>query len=410
MEWMQPTFIRRNALCIRSVADMQRKRIYFDHAATSWPKSEAATAAAEDYIRRCGATSGRGAYASARVADEILRNARRRIATLIDAENEDAVALCSSGTHALNAAIQGWIRPGDRVITSVIEHNSVLRPLEHLRQTAGVEIVHIACDARGVVDIESAHRAARQPAAAVIINHASNVTGAVQDLSAWRSVADTCGALLIVDGSQSLGHVSVSMQEGRIDAIAAAGHKGLGGLSGCGILVAGTQLQERITPLMFGGTGVSSEEINHTPRWPHSVEVGNLNLPAVASLAESTAELLASTKSNGLHTELADQLLSGLAGLIDDEAVTIHSGADRTATQLPIVSMTFRDWDIHEVAAVLDSQFGIEVRAGLHCAGLIHDHIGSRSRGGTLRVSFGRGSTQAEVEELVAALRAILSV
>ncbi|MFO1064353.1 MAG: aminotransferase class V-fold PLP-dependent enzyme [Pirellulales bacterium] len=389
---------------------MQSKRIYFDHAATSWPKSEAATAAAEDYIRRCGATSGRGAYASARVADEILRNARRRIATLIGAENEDAVALCSSGTHALNAAIQGWIRPGDRIITTVIEHNSVLRPLEHLRETIGIEIIHIACDARGVVEVESAHRAARQPAAAVIINHASNVTGAVQDLTAWRAVADACGALLIVDGSQSLGHVPVSMQEGRIDALAAAGHKGLGGLSGSGILVAGRQLQEQLTPLMFGGTGVASEEINHTPHWPHSVEVGNLNLPAVASLAESTAALLESTPLNNPQAELADQLLSGLSSLIDDGAVTIHGGADRAAAQLPIVSMTFRDWDIHEVAAVLDSQFGIEVRAGLHCAGMIHDYIGSRTRGGTLRVSFGHGSMQSDVEELVAALKAILSV
>ncbi len=208
---------------------MSNDRIYLDQAATSWPKLPAAVQAAEQFIHYCGATSGRGAYASARIADQWIMRARHGLARLLGARDSADVAFCSSGTHALNATISGLLRPGDTVLTTAIEHNSVLRPLEHWRQTNDVKVVVANCDASGWVPVPEEPLDVAPKL--IIVSHGSNVTGRIQNITAWSQLARKCKATLVVDASQTVGYVPIDMRNMGIDVLVSAGHKGLGALA-----------------------------------------------------------------------------------------------------------------------------------------------------------------------------------
>ena len=382
------------------------RRIYLDQAATSWPKLPAVIEAAETFMRRCGAASGRGAYASARTADQWVTSSRHNLARLVGARDAADVAFCSSGTHALNATLSGLVRPGDVVLTTAIEHNSVLRPLEHWRKTQGVHVAVVACDEHGHVAVPE--NKSDVPPKMIVVSHASNVTGRIQNLSAWSKLARRHGALLIVDASQTVGYTPIDMARDGIDVLVSAGHKGLGAISGTGFIVAGPQVQPLFQPLMWGGTGTSSEQLDFTPAWPQSIEVGNHNLPAIVSMAVAAEHWLR-------HETAMDSWQSGLAHFlsalrerfpIDQLRIIGHEGQGE---YLPVISLLPTAWDIHEAAAVLDANFGVEVRAGLHCAALVHQHIGSFDRGGTLRVSLGHSTRLVELDDAVHALSAMLT-
>lgn len=410
---------------------MEQRRLYFDQAATTWPKLPEAIAAAENFVHECGATSGRGAYSSARAADRWLTQARHNLSRLLGARDASDVALCTSGTHALNAILLGLFEPGDHVITTAIEHNSVLRPLEHLRRTRDVNVSIAPCDVSGLVDMDAAGRILRtQQTRAVVISHASNVTGRLQDVAEWSQLAHEHGALLIVDASQTVGYVPLRMEELGIDALASAGHKGLGALAGTGFVIAAPAVQATLKPLMFGGTGFASEQIDFVPKWPQTIEVGNINLPGVVSMAAAADVWLRADDAAmlGWRRPLAhfvhgirqlpkrDNLrLLGHAG--DSESGDEHANgregslADPLAKAiqwLPIVSLELKGWDIHEAAAVLDSNFGVETRAGFHCAALIHAAIGTHTEGGTLRFSLSHQTSLVDVDDALHALQSIL--
>ena len=380
------------------------RRVYLDHAATSWPKLANATAAAMEFIQRCGATSGRGSYGSAQVADRWLSDARLAVARLINASNSNCIAFCSSGTHALNAALYGLLREGDHVVTTAMEHNSVLRPLARLVSAQRVEMSVVDCGVSGAVDAEkieaSIHRATRW----IVVGHASNVTGAVQSLKPIADIAKKYGVGLIVDASQTLGYLPIDVSAMGIDVLAAAGHKGLRAWAGTGLLYVAPKLQAAVQPLMTGGTGSASELIDVQPKWPQSVEVGNLNLPGIVSLAVAAREADTSQSWRPLYREL----VNGLRGIPGVKLMV----AEDMETAIPVVSLTIEGWDNHDLASVLDANFGIEARAGLHCAALVHNFIGSAlgesaSGGGTLRLSLGHDSTQEDVRAVLEALRAI---
>ncbi len=273
------------------------RRIYLDQAATSWPKLPAAVDAAAEFIRQCGATSGRGVYASAQAADRWVTSARHNLARLVHASDATDVAFCSSGTHALNAALHGLLRPGHRVLTTAIEHNSVLRPLEQWRQRQGVQLTIAPCDERGLVEMPEL--LAEDRFDLVVVSHGSNVTGRIQALSAWSELASRAGAVLIVDASQTLGYVPIDMQREGVDVLVSAGHKGLEALSGTGVLIADKRLQPQFQPLMWGGTGSFSEQLDFQPGWPQSIEVGNLNLPAIVSMSVAAEHWLAHEQELG---------------------------------------------------------------------------------------------------------------
>jgi cysteine desulfurase/selenocysteine lyase len=402
--------------------DALQRRVYLDNAATSWPKSSAAIEAAQKFIHECGATSGRGAYRSAMLADRWLADARHHLAQLLNAPDAQSIALCSSGTHALNAALWGLLRPGDHVITSAAEHNSLLRPLKQLETHHAVRLSIVPCDADGFSDPRAADELVCDDTRWIAIGHASNVTGRVQALDGWRDLALRASSKLLVDASQTLGYIPIDVQTSGIDVLAAAGHKGLRGLAGTGLLMVARELQSQLRPLMFGGTGLASEQLQTGQSWPQSVEVGNLNLPGVVSLAVAAAECYRSQHTTVLNAAGVaqpswraplQQLVAGLKQfpeirMIGWEALSGDDDLER-AGRIPVVSLQVAGWDVHDLASVLDSSFGIEVRAGWHCAALVHDALGTADSGGTLRLSPSASTTSGDIDWTLAAFREILA-
>jgi cysteine desulfurase / selenocysteine lyase len=376
------------------------KRIYLDHAATSWPKCPAAVEAAFQFIQQCGATSGRGSYRSAQTADRWLADARLHLRKVVNAPTANCIAFCSSGTHALNAALYGLLNAGDHVITTAIEHNSVLRPLAQLVHSRGIALEIANCDAVGFVATDRIAELVRTNTKLIAIGHASNVTGTTQPIAAVSEIARNVGAILLVDASQTLGYLPIDMQTLGIDVLAAAGHKGLRAIAGTAFLAVVPRLHSSIKPLMQGGTGHQSESIEAQPSWPQSVEVGNLNLPGIVSMAVAAKNM--DTRRPWLNA--LRHLREGLQSIA---GVKVY-GLDLSDETIPVLSITVEGWDIHDLANVLDANFGIEVRAGLHCAALVHNFIGSIASGGTVRLSLGHGTDWQDVESTLSAFRKLL--
>lgn len=339
-------------------------------------------------------------------AQRWVDTARANLARVIGASGGRDIAICNSGTHALNAALWGLLRPGDHVITTAMDHNSLLRPLDYLTKTARIEISIVPTDDRACTDARAAQAFVRDNTKLFAVGHASNVTGWVQDIAAWSAVAHGCGAQLLLDASQSLGYLSLDVQALGVDILAAAGHKGLRALSGTGMLYVREALQAEMRPLMFGGTGRDSEQLAGGQVWPQSVEVGNLNLPGIVSLAVGAAELLPSGHSDAWLANY-QFLVEGLAELPDVSLIGFEQSLD-CSRHVPVVSLTVEGWDVHDLAAVLDSSFGIEARAGWHCAAMVHASLGTASGGGTLRLSPGVSTTRDDIEYTLDAFRQIL--
>lgn len=394
-------------------ATSEPRRVYLDNAATAWPKAAPALEAAERFTRDCGATSGRGAYRSAMLADRWLDDARTHLARLLNAEHGQAVAICNSGTHALNAALWGVLRSGDHVITTGMDHNSLLRPLKNLQTHFDVRVSVVDSDARGFADPQAAEALLCEQTRLVAVGHASNVTGAVQDLEGWSRIAQRAGAKLLVDASQTVGYLKIDMQASRIDLLAAAGHKGLRALQGTGFLLASSELQSVFRPLLLGGTGQASESLEIQPRWPLCVEVGNLNMPGVVSLAVAAKHLLENQDAERMAWQARfQQLVTGLSridglSLIGYDPATTGQPAS-VPERIPVISLQAEGWDVQDLANVLDTSFGIEVRAGWHCAALVHEPLGTSHSGGTLRLSPSVSTTAEEIEYTLAAFREIL--
>ena len=377
------------------------KRIYFDHAATSWPKSDEMLDQVNDYARKVGAAAGRGNYQSADLASQQIRTARRSVAKLIGAPSGDCISLHNSGTMALNAVILGTIRPGDHVVTTAADHNSVLRPLHHLQETADVQLTVVPCDKHGEVSAKDVIESVRADTRMVIMTHASNVTGAGQPVCAIGEAIVDSPTYFVVDAAQTLGYLHTAVQSLKCDALASPGHKGLGGPLGTGILFVSEALQPEIQPTLFGGTGSQSESLDMPTSYPEKLEPGNLNVPAIAGLgfaANQVCQIDFAERSNRLHR--ISRLLH--EGLVSVAGIQIHS---RTGP-LPILSVSMAAMTASDVAAILDVEFGIEARAGFHCAALIEPYLNSNS-GGTLRISGGPSTTDQEIDAVLHALKTI---
>ena len=336
-----------------------------------------------------------------------LESSRSKLAQVVGAASGQSIAICNSGTHALNAGLHGLLQPGAHVITTEIEHNSVLRPLRAMAGAGQVEASFVASDERGIARVEQAAELLRPNTQMIIVGHASNVTGAVQDLAAWSRLARQCQALLMVDASQTLGYVPIDVQQLGIDVLAAAAHKGLRALPGTGLLYVQPELQNRLRPLIFGGTGRNSEQVDGGQAWPSSVEVGNLNMSGVVSMAVAAGELLSHPQ---WLSDWKNPFLRLLEGLRDMPAVSML--LDHGLTQrpyVPLVSLLIDGWDVHDFSSVLDASFGIETRAGWHCAAMIHSRLGSQASGGTLRLSSGHSTQLSDIEFTISAFQQILS-
>lgn len=381
----------------------QRKRIYLDHAATSWPKSDAVLEAMGRFARECGAAAGRGGYQSAAQADQIVALTRRSIATLIGAAKAECVSLHSNGTAALNAAIHGVVRPGDHVVTCAAEHNSVLRPLHHLEKRSSIRLTVIPTNASGIVDVDQLLDAVTDETRLVTLTHASNVTGAVQGVTEVGQALANRGAIFLCDAAQTFGTLPIDVAATGIDLLAAPGHKASGGPLGTGFLYAAESVHAMLVPHVQGGTGSQSESLEMPSTMPSMMEAGNLNVPALAGWSVALGELRSSDAAARAHHARA------LASRLHDELASIdHIRVFGGVSELPIASLAIEGLSPSDAAVILDAEFGIETRAGMHCAALIHPFLGSDPEG-TLRISAGHTSTDADVDAAIESLRSMIA-
>ncbi|MBW3541684.1 MAG: aminotransferase class V-fold PLP-dependent enzyme [Planctomycetes bacterium] len=387
---------------------MSSRRIYLDNAATSFPKPVEVYDAVDRYQREVGAAIGRGAYRQAFEAQGIVDRCRRRAAEFLGAESPERIVFTFNGTDSLNLALYGLLRPGDHVVTSTIEHNSVLRPLRELRERLGIAVSYVPCDEFCRVDPAAFQRAMRPETRLIALVHASNVTGTIQPITDVGELAREAGVLFLVDAAQTAGHVPIDLAKLPVDLLACPGHKGLLGPLGTGLLYIRPGIEERLTSIRQGGTGSKSED-DLQPRFlPDKYEAGNHNALGLAGL-EAALQWLTTPQSVSQHRfaeELAQQLRVRLATIGD--SVKVHSYDPEGAHDyVGVVSITVADFEPQDVASILDESFGIQTRAGLHCAPGAHRALGTLAGGGTVRFSVGPFTTSDDIEAAVAAVQEI---
>lgn len=383
---------------------MPDKRIYLDNAATSWPKPEAVYRAVDDYHRKLGAPAGRSSYREAAAIERLVGSCRQKIARLIGAADARQIVFTLNGTDALNMALHGLLSPGDHVVTSVCEHNSVLRPLRFLAEQRQIAATYVGCNSPGIFDPDEVRRAITPQTRLVAIVHASNVTGAIQPVAAIGQIAKERGIPVLVDAAQSLGYLPVDVSALGCDLLAAPGHKGLLGPLGTGLLYLSAEIAERLVPLRQGGTGTRSDQDVQPLTLPDRYESGNLNVPGIVGLEAGVSHILqAGIERCRTSTEqLTSRLLAALAEM---PLVTIY-GPRQSAQRVGVISLNVQGYDPRELASLLDANWSIQTRAGLHCAPRMHAALGT-APAGTLRLSVGHFTTEAEIDAAIAAIREI---
>ncbi len=369
---------------------MQPRRLYLDNAATSFPKPAAVTDAMVRYARELGASAGRGAYAEAMEAAGLIADCRRRINALINGAGGDHVVFTLNGTDAINLAIKGLVPlsgPAHAVCTHA-DHNAVLRPLNALADQGRLEQTRVPVDPRsGLVDPGDVRRAIRPDTKLIAVTHASNVTGTIQPIREIGRIAREHAVPFVVDAAQTAGHVPIDAAADGIDLLAAPGHKGLLGPLGTGFLYVRPGLERMLRPLREGGTGGDADRDRQPDTMPEKYEAGSLNAIGLVGLnqgvkwvAEQTVEKLAAHDLDLVRTFIEG--VSNIDGLT-------YFGPQGVKSRLGVFSVRLDGYDPHELSAILESQFGILTRSGLHCAPLAHAALGTLAGGGTTRFSFG---------------------
>ena len=374
--------------------------IYLDNAATTMHKPQAVVDAVTQAMCSLG-NAGRGATSGALDAARTIHGCRAKLARLLGCPRADHVCFTPNSTGALNTAINGVVRPGDRVVTTVLEHNSVLRPLNRLAAELGVTVEHAGCDENGVLDYDELERLVTLGTRAVVVTHASNVTGNAVDVARVAAMAHAVGALVIVDASQSAGAANIDMQAMGLDIVCFTGHKGLMGPQGTGGLAVAEGVD--VAPWAMGGTGVHSFDALQPMEWPTRLEAGTLNGHGIAGLSAGLdfIEAQGGVEAIAAHErELADRFLTGVREI---SGITLYGAFDQPSRSA-IVSLNLSDIDSAEISDALMQGWGIATRPGAHCAPLMHRALGTE-RQGVVRFSFGYFNTVEEVDTAIEALR-----
>ena len=382
------------------------RKVYMDNGATSYPKAPGVGEAMADYILNVGCNIGRGGYSEAYDAAALVLETREQVNRLVNGPGARNVIFTPGSTHSLNYLIKGLLRPGDKVVTSPMEHNSVLRPLTQL-EAEGVEVAYFPCNDKGELLLDQAGALITADTAAVILTHASNVCGTVMPLA---QVGELCRARwvpFLVDASQTAGAVEIDMAAMHIDGIGFPGHKGLLGPQGIGLMVLTDELARRLTPLVSGGTGSFSHELTVPEVLPDRFEAGTLNLPGVYGLhaALSFLEQEGAPLREREH-QIACRLWEKFKAL-EPRGIRVV-GTDNLDMHTGVVSIHFLHADDGEMAFRLEQEFGIDTRCGLHCAPLAHKALGTFPQG-TVRFSIGPFTTEEEVDYTVDAVAKLLA-
>lgn len=365
--------------------------MYLDNAATTYPKPDVVYDAIQHVLRNVGASPGRGGYRLSLAAGRVLFQARETAAGFFSITDSSRVIFTHNATGALNLALQGILTPGDHVVTSSMEHNSLLRPLYALR-AKGVEVSIVPATADGVIAVDDMRRAVQKNTKLIAVSHVSNVCGAIQPIGQLAELSREAGALFLVDAAQSAGYLPLAVEQLGIDLLAAPGHKGLLGPSGTGLLYVAPHV--RLTSVLQGGTGSHSTAEEQPLVMPDGFEAGTHNLPGIAGL-QAGMEFLTERGISSVHQHEQGLLLQAEQALRKIPGVTVHGPAD-PAGRCSVLSFTVSGVDPSLLAVELDHGFDIAVRAGLHCAPLAHRTLGTLP-GGTVRLSPGWSTTSEEI-------------
>jgi cysteine desulfurase family protein len=399
-------FVSRETKCFR-VFNVSRETkenimIYFDNAATTYPKPEAVYREMDKCMREYCANPGRSGHKLSMEAGRVVLEARELLAELFHAKKSENIVFCLNATDALNIAIKGLVEKGDHVITTSMEHNSVLRPLKHL-ENAGIETTIVPCGKTGELDLSHIEKAIRGNTSLIVTTHASNVTGTIMPIKEIGEIARRNSLKYIIDTAQTAGAYPIDVEEINVDVLVFTGHKGLMGPQGVGgfYVKEGTALRQ----MREGGTGSMSESLIHPELLPDKYESGTPNTPGIAGLAAG----LRFIKEVGIdHIRMHEERITRyfLEQLSKIEDVIVY-GPGPLEKRAPVVSLNIENKTSSEVSFYLDNQFDIATRPGLHCAPLAHNTIGTGVHG-AVRFSFGYYNTEDEVDKAVKALKSIV--
>ena len=372
--------------------------IYLDNAATTLRKPECVVEAVTRALCSMG-NPGRSAHDGALSASRTVFEARLALAELFGAESPDRIAFTANATEALNIAIKGVLNPGDHVITTALEHNSVLRPLYEM-EDKGVELTILPADRQGRLKETDFEAAIRANTRAIVCTHGSNLTGNLVDIGQVGQIARRHGLLLVADASQTAGVFPIDVQKMQIDILCFTGHKSLLGPQGTGGLYVREGVEVR--PLLSGGSGVQTYLRRHPPQMPTALEAGTLNAHGIAGLLAAVRYLQAAGLDAIREREL-DLMERFYRQVSAIPGVTVYGDFSRRM-RCPIVALNVRDYDSGEVSDALSSQYGIATRPGAHCAPRMHQALGTVEQG-AVRFSFSHYNTEEEIEIAVSALR-----
>lgn len=378
-----------------------KKMIYFDNAATSGMKPDTVLSAICDCLKHANANPGRSGHSLSVKAAEIIYNTREAIGELLNFPKLENIVLTKNATEALNIVIHGALDPGGEVITTSMEHNSVLRPLNHLKNKGAISLKILKADANGIVSPAQIKKAITDNTKLIAVTAASNVTGTKMDLEGIYRISSSEGVKLLVDGAQGAGAMKIDLEKTPFDFLAITGHKHLFGPQGTGALI--VRNPDELASLMQGGTGSLSEETVHPDFPPDKFEAGTLNTPGYAGLTAGVRFLLKEGLDNIIEREhqLAEYLLKNL---LEMEEVEVYApDADRVAT----ISFNMKGATASDISHYLDAEWGICVRPGLHCSPEAHKTLNTFPRG-TVRFSLSCFNTSPEIDTSIKALKSFV--
>ena len=375
-----------------------KSMIYMDNAATTLRKPVQVKEAVLAALDTMG-NAGRGASDPALDASRVIYGTREKLAGLFHAESPSRIVFTVNSTESLNIAIKGLFNPGDHVITTVLEHNSVLRPLYECRER-GTALTILGCDEKGNISYEEMERAVRPETKMIVCTHASNLTGNMIDLERVHAIAKRHGLLLIVDASQTAGVWEIDVQKLGIDVLCFTGHKGLLGPQGTGGMYVRSGVE--IRPLLSGGSGIDTYNTHHPAQMPTALEAGTLNGHGIAGLGAAVSYITETGPDTIRERELAlmQRFYLGISGI---PGVKVY-GDFSTKNRAAIVSFNIGDYDSSEVSDELNVRYGIVTRPGAHCAPLMHQALGTGDQG-AVRFSFSHFNTEEEVDAAVRAVK-----
>jgi cysteine desulfurase family protein len=379
--------------------------IYLDNAATAWPKPENVYDFMIEFYRKCGVNPGRSGFDLAIEAGNILEELRKRLTKFFGGDEDTPERLCFgyNATDALNLIIQGLLRPGDHIITTNLEHNSVIRPVNHLVRDGGVEATFVPFDGDGFVDPDAIKSAIKQNTRLVMVNHGSNVLGTIQPIAEIGHFCRERGVLFGIDTSQTAGVVPINMKAMNVDVLAFTGHKALMGCTGIGGLCVRKHVEIRQT--RSGGTGVNSVYPYHLEKYPFRMEFGTPNIVGIAALSagQNWIETTGIENIYAHEIALAERLVEGFQHI---DGVRIYC-CESMKNHLSTITVNIEDMDAGDVGIILDVDHNIAVRTGLHCAPLVHQQIGTLEIHGGVRFSIGAFNTEEHIDHAIAAMAEI---